>query len=160
MPWCHKCANEYRDGTEICHDCGRPLFSDPPENKAENFSNEQDMDRVHLTCTPTDMEAEMVMAKLKVAGIPSVKLYRAGGDYFKVYWGETRSGVDIYVPKEAIGDARAGLSAGNVVDEDVLEEAPDMQSRQEDGGYRTIGVLLLLVFLLMIMLGLFFKFGS
>ena len=162
MPWCHKCKNEYNDGVLNCADCDGELENDSPRDQESmelEHLNKKNIERAHLTCVMTDIEADMIMAKLKVAGIPSIKLYRAGGDYFKVYVGETRAGVDIYVPEDMLGSARDILSISGVNDNEALAVTMDSDDEVGSGNSGVLAGILLGIAALLILLFIFTKTG-
>ena len=57
-------------------------------------------------CSPLDMAADMLRNMLEAYGIPSTVSYPGDGSFGKVMLGMSGSGVDIYVPKSLLADAR------------------------------------------------------
>ena len=73
--WCPKCRSEYRDDILVCADCGTALVAALPAEQLEHhelhapFS--EDDDPVELASLSA-VEAEMVAARLRGAGIPAL----------------------------------------------------------------------------------------
>ena len=59
-----------------------------------------------VSCSPLDMAADLTRSMLEAYGIPSVERYPGDGAFGKVVIGMSGNGVDIYVPKSALADAR------------------------------------------------------
>jgi threonine dehydrogenase-like Zn-dependent dehydrogenase len=73
--WCPKCGSEYREGIDVCADCGAALVAEPPPARTKHrevtgpFPPDDDL--VELT-TINAFEAEVVAAQLRGAGIPTL----------------------------------------------------------------------------------------
>ena len=76
--WCPACRTEYRQGFEVCADCGAVLVSALPASADRQEPNrkvvgpvlaEDDLVRV---ATANAVEAELLAAQLRDAGIPAV----------------------------------------------------------------------------------------
>ena len=69
------------------------------------------------------VEADILESKLQVSGIPVLRQYRETGAYLTLILGKTSFGVDMYVPKDMLEEARNIIaSAEDVKDEDILSD--------------------------------------
>lgn len=71
-------------------------------------------------CSPLDMEADMIESMLASYGIPSVRCLPGDGAFGKLILGMSGNGVDLYVPKTMLEDAKT-----------LLEGEPDDDGIQE-----------------------------
>jgi hypothetical protein len=74
--WCPKCRSEYREGFGVCADCGLALLDSLPLRTEERSANAPSSpflpgDDVIELATLGIVEAELVAAELRVAGIPA-----------------------------------------------------------------------------------------
>jgi transcription initiation factor TFIIIB Brf1 subunit/transcription initiation factor TFIIB len=73
--WCPNCHGEYREGFVVCADCGVPLVDSlPPRTEARPIAPTAPFlpgDDVVELATLGIVEAELVAAQLRVAGIPA-----------------------------------------------------------------------------------------
>lgn len=81
----------------------------PNNNNAEAF----------FLSVKDDIEASIVEAKLRASGIPTLKRYREAGGYLEIYMGMNSFGVDLYVPRHLLEEARIVYS---LTDRVMLEE--------------------------------------
>jgi hypothetical protein len=80
--WCPNCHAEYREGFVVCADCGVDLVESRPPSAATHWSAEPQQpdapflpgDHVVELATFAIVEAELVAAQLRVAGIPAAVL--------------------------------------------------------------------------------------
>ena len=110
MPWCPKCKIEYREGFEICSDCGSALVDEYPEDIDKPDDPDTSEDWEHFMYLFNETEADIVMGLLETAGIPVIKMYKGMGILHKVYTGKV-AGVDLYVPREKLDKAKELLKA-------------------------------------------------
>lgn len=127
MSWCEHCEAEH-DG-ESCPVCGGPMLLeiDPehmPEARADWSFSVHHPDDPEWPCAPggepegavyligcTDFPSyeEVLVARLRAAGIPVVEQYPKAGGLGKIYNGFSGYGVDLYVPKSRLAEARGLL---------------------------------------------------
>ena len=77
--WCPKCRAEYREGFDVCADCGLALVDSLPSRAEARPSTGHEEptspflpgDDVVELVTVAIVEAELVAAQLRVAGIPA-----------------------------------------------------------------------------------------
>lgn len=80
-------------------------------------------ERALLITVDDSMEADILESKLGASGIPVSRKYRESGAYLTLLLGKSSFGVDIFVPKDRLEEARAVLeSARNIRDEDILSD--------------------------------------
>ena len=72
------------------------------------------------TCSPLDMEAEMLQSMLEAYGIPSIRHLPGDGQFGELMLGMSGNGIQILVPKTMMEEAR-GLLEGEA-EHDELEE--------------------------------------
>ena len=73
-----------------------------------------------VNCSQLDLAADMLRSMLDAYGIPSTSRYPGDGAFGKVMIGMSGSGVDIFVPKTLLADARELLKG--VPEDDGLQE--------------------------------------
>lgn len=71
-------------------------------------------------CGPLDMEADMLQSMLESFGIPSVRRLPGDGAFGQLILGMSGSGVDIYVPRTRLKEAR-----------ELMEGEPEDDGSQE-----------------------------
>ena len=69
-------------------------------------------------CSPLDMEEEMIRSMLEAYGIPCLRDYPGDGAFGRVIMGASGTGVDIYVPKTMLEEAKM-LIEGEENDEEL-----------------------------------------
>ena len=107
MPWCPECKIEYRDGFKVCSDCGSELVEEKPpeEPTSEEKAPEYDVE-AFLVSAGNNVEADLIEALLESYKIPVMKKYKGADGYLNIYMGMTNSGIDLYVPSNALETAR------------------------------------------------------
>ncbi len=121
MPWCPICKEEYEEGIGRCADCGAALVEEAPEaGCGEVASAYEGGEPWEFLVSAAAGEADVIASLLQSMGIPVLRRSREAGDYLNVYMGYSVYGVDLYVPRSALQDARAALS-------------PDALARKEEG---------------------------
>ena len=73
-----------------------------------------------VNCSQLDLASDMLRSMLGAYGIPSTARYPGDGAFGKVIIGMSGSGVDIFVPKSLLADARELLKG--VPEDDGLQE--------------------------------------
>lgn len=69
------------------------------------WCSKQNHDWQHFLYIFNETEADIVMGLLETEGIPVLKMYKGMGIFHKVYTGKV-TGVDLYVPREKLQQAR------------------------------------------------------
>ena len=86
------------------------------------------------------IEAELIMAKLRAEGIPSIRRHRQAGDYLEVYMNKTIMGIDIYVPLVELERAREIIDTPvEITDEDVFSSGNQELEEREKKNWNTEG---------------------
>ena len=70
------------------------------------------------TCSNTDLSDELTVNMLEAYGIPCLRDYPRDGAFGRVIMGASGTGVDIYVPKSMLEEAKM-LIEGEVNDEEL-----------------------------------------
>ena len=63
-------------------------------------------DGVFLCTANNSLEASILESKLTGEGIPSERRYRNAGNYLEIFMGASSYPIDIYVPEQALEDAK------------------------------------------------------
>jgi hypothetical protein len=127
--WCPKCRCEYREGFVVCGDCGVALVDSlPPRTEERQSTGQQEPvapflpgDDVVELATLGIVEAELVAAQLRVAGIPAAVF---GADT-TIYTGVRRAGLmvrrsDLVEAEQFIAQLSAEERSGMpITDEDL-----------------------------------------
>ncbi len=79
---------------------------------------------MELLMTASDnIEADIIESYIKPSGIPIFRKYRETGHYMTLLLGKSTYGIDLFVPKDKVVEARELVkSASNVKDEDILSD--------------------------------------
>ncbi len=65
------------------------------------------------SCSPLDMQAELLQGMLRAYGIPSLRVAPGDGQFGELILGMSGTGVDILVPETMLDDAKALMEAEN-----------------------------------------------
>jgi hypothetical protein len=133
--WCPKCHGEYREGFEVCGDCGVALVDSLPtrvEARPRTGSQEPTApfapgdDVVELAALGL-VEAELVAAQLRVAGIPAAVF----GSGAVIYTGVRRARLmvrrsDFVEAEQFVAQLSADKRSGrSITDEDLASLAEE-----------------------------------
>jgi|LSQX01.2.fsa_nt_gb hypothetical protein len=103
MPYCPNCNAEYREGFTVCSDCNADLVEEKPVIKEEKAQYDKE---AYLLSVADDMEASVVSSLLEAHDIPVYKRHREAGAYLSIYMGQSKFGIDIFVPESFLEEAR------------------------------------------------------
>ncbi len=110
--YCAKCKSEYRDGIEVCPECGCLLEENIPEK--EEIEPDLNEKGVEVYNAADEFEADIVVAKLKAEGIYAYKTYKGIDSYNKILLGRTLLGVKVIVGEKDSEEAKIILSDCNL----------------------------------------------
>lgn len=149
--YCPNCKTEYREGFFRCTDCGGQLADAPPADRhsfaeelpTDKFDAETEVIPAYLTTANTPNEAQILESLLASYGIPVMRKFKGAGAYSYFYIGNTCSGVDLFVPSNALE------AATNLINAETVDEIAASNDEIEitDNGYtsrRVMKVLLIL----------------
>jgi len=127
--YCPECKDEFRPGVTRCVKCDEDLVSELPVIEEPETDGEyaviESADMVFLANVDAGFEATMKIALLESNGITVHKRHKGGGEYLFVSMGFSVSGVDLYVPRELLEDARELLlQPHELPDEFYIEDVP------------------------------------
>jgi len=126
--WCPKCHAEYREGFVVCGGCGVALVDSLPPRTARQSTGEQAPtapflpgDDVVELATLAIVEAELVAAQLRVAGIPAAVF----GTGAAIYTGVQRArlmvrGSDLVEAEQFVAQLSAEERSGTPITEEDL----------------------------------------
>ena len=78
------------------------IFNDGPRDHSLPWR-----DGVYLCTVNTTMQADIIESKLRSENIPCVRNYRGAGNFMEIAMGSSiGSDIEIYVPEEALEDAK------------------------------------------------------
>lgn len=83
------------------------------ENWPKNEQGEPVSPAWLTSCSPLDMQSEMVQSMLECYGIPSLRMAPGDGAFGELILGMSGTGLDIYVPETMLEDAKALMEADN-----------------------------------------------
>jgi len=95
---------------------------------------------VYLCTTKDSFEADILESKLRSEGIPSVKKFKGASNFLEIFMGSnTAFPIDIYVPEEALQDAKNIIVAVPILSDEIPEEVVDLDSLSEEELRELIG---------------------
>ena len=89
---------------------------DRAENWPKGSEGEFEEPEFLMHASESQMEAEMIINLLKAYNIPVVCRYPNNGDFGRVILGLSAMGVDLYVPKSSLSEAKDILRGGEEPD--------------------------------------------
>ena len=113
MAWCPNCKTKYREGFYVCSDCEADLVDEIKDAKVVVEDDLQKIDWEYLDVFADEQEADIIESFLNSGDIQTFKKYPGFSGMSKIVGGMTKLGVEIYVPKERLEDAR-------LIAEDIL----------------------------------------
>lgn len=130
MPWCPNCKTEYREGFYTCSDCESGLVDDidtddETEIEVIGQGDTPNIDWEYLDVFADEQEAEIIESFLNSDDINTFKKYPGFSGMAKIVGGMTRLGVEIYVPKERLEDAR-------IIADDILGIDKPVQTEEDE----------------------------
>lgn len=103
-------------GTWALHEYGAVYERWPRNEQGEPVSP-----ALLASCSPLDMQAEMMQGMLQSYGIPSLRVAPGDGQFGELILGMSGTGLDILVPETMLEDAKALLEAENDEDQSLDE---------------------------------------
>jgi len=95
---------------------------------------------VYLCTTKDSFEADILESKLRSEGIPSVKKFKGASNFLEIFMGSnTAFPIDIYVPEEALQDAKNIIVAVPILSDEIPDEVVDFDSLSEEELKELIG---------------------
>jgi len=126
MLYCPKCRKESEDSFEFCKNCGTKLTISLP-NEPEEINDKE----AFLINAEDEMEANIFISKLSAFGIPVMKKYVELG--LPVFMGNSRLGIDLYVPSRLL------LNAKDILKEEILtDDEIEFDNLLNDYGFEDI----------------------
>ena len=97
---------------------GRSIFDPVSERWPKDGSGEPEEAALLCSTSNTDLSDELTVNMLEAYGIPCVRSFPGDGSFGRVILGASGTGVDIYVPKSMLEDAKT-LLKGDFEDEEL-----------------------------------------
>ena len=89
-------------------------------------------DGVYLCTAKNSFEADLLESKLRSEGIPSIKKFKGASNFLEIFMGSnTAYPIDIYVPQEALEDAK-NIIVPIPLEDELPDEPVDFDSLTED----------------------------
>lgn len=144
MSWCPKCGYEYREGFELCPDCGAATVEALPPG----FRPEEELARPNLrSINPTpeppiarlyvaenQLRADELAALLFSSGIPVMKQSLSEDYVMQYYTGRSIGSVGLFVSEHQLGEAKELLGLDDSPIPFLYREADRVEDREENGG--------------------------
>ena len=90
-------------------------------------------DGVYLCTAKDSFEADILESKLRSEGIPSIKKFKGASNFLEIFMGSsTAFSIDLYVPEEALEDAKNIIVAVPLTSDELPEEPIDFDSLTEE----------------------------
>jgi len=124
---CPKCNLEIDENVMMCPMCQTELLTSRDED-SEELENRSE---AALLMTANDeLQANIVESLLKVYGIPLRRKYKGNDTYGRIYMGLTIHGIDLYVPKEALEEAKGIIE--NELPQEAESDIPEKVESEEE----------------------------
>jgi hypothetical protein len=95
---------------------------------------------VYLTTANSSLEADLLEAKLRSEGIPSIKKYKGGSNFLEIFMGSNSAyPIDIYVPESALEDAKNVIVAVPILSDDIPDQPVNFDELTEEELAEMIG---------------------
>ena len=141
MAWCPNCKAEYVEGIGQCADCDVNLVdvlkTDIDEQPIEGYVNEEY--EVFLVSTANYMEYNIIKSMLEAEGIMTLRKTAGAGGYLSIVFGDTHTGIDVYVISSELDRAKEILRATIIIESenehlgnDNPYEVTDYELQEED----------------------------
>lgn len=90
-------------------------------------------DGVYLCTTKNSFEADLLESKLRSEGIPSIKKFKGAGNFLEIFMGSNSAyPIDIYVPEEALEDAKNIIVAVPILSDEIPDDNIDFDELTEE----------------------------
>lgn len=90
-------------------------------------------DGVYLCTTRNSFEADLLESKLRSEGIPSIKKFKGAANFLEIFMGSNSAyPIDIYVPEEALEDAKNIIVAVPILSDEIPDETINFDELTEE----------------------------
>lgn len=97
-------------------------------------------DGVYLCTVKNSFEADLLESKLRSEGIPSIKKFKGAGNFLEIFMGSNSAyPIDLYVPGEALEDAKNIIVAFPLLSDEIPDEQIDFDNMTEEEIAELIG---------------------